>query len=49
MIKESKNCSKVIETKFNKTLVMTKNDNEVFENSTECWICKKASEEDEVK
>ena len=24
---------------FKKALVMTKKDNEVFENSTKCWIC----------
>ena len=24
---------------FNKELVMTKEDNEYFKNSTECWVC----------
>ena len=28
---------------------MSKKDQEDFNNSTKCWICKKAYEEDEVK
>ena len=39
MIKESKYCSDVLKKNFNKELVMTKEDNEDFENSTKCWIC----------
>ena len=39
MIKESKYCSDVMKKHFNKELVMTKKDNEDFENSTKCWIC----------
>ena len=38
MIKESKYCSDVMKKHFNKELVMTKKDNEDFENSTKCWI-----------
>ena len=33
MIEESKNCSEVIETHFNKELMMAKKDNENFKNS----------------
>ena len=33
MIKESKYCSDVMKKHFNKELVMTKEDNEAFENS----------------
>ena len=36
MIKESKYCSEVTK---NKELVMTKEKNEGFKNSTKCWIC----------
>ena len=36
MIEESKYCSDVIKKHFNKELVMTKKDNEDFENSTKC-------------
>ena len=39
MIKESKYFSDVIKKNFNKEFVMTKKDNEDFENSTKCWIC----------
>ena len=39
MIKESKHSSDVMKKHFNKELVMTKKDNEDFENSTKCWIC----------
>ena len=39
MIEESKHCSDVMKKHFNKGLVMTKIDNEDFENSTKCWIC----------
>ena len=39
MIKETKYCSDVINKQFNKQLVMTKEDNEDFENSTKCLIC----------
>ena len=39
MIEESKYCSDVMKNHFNKELLMTKEDNENFENSTKCWIC----------
>ena len=39
MIEESRYCSNVMKTHFNKELVMTKDDNEDFENSTKYWIC----------
>ena len=39
MTGESKYCSDVMNKQFNKELVMTKEDNENFENSTKCWIC----------
>ena len=39
MIKKSKYWSDVVKKHFNKEFVMTKEDNEDFENSTKCWIC----------
>ena len=39
MIKESNYCSDVMKKYFIKELVMTKEDNEGFENSTKCCIC----------
>ena len=39
MIEESKYCSDVMKKKLSKELVMTKEDNEDFENSIKCFIC----------
>ena len=39
MIEESKYCNDVMKKHFKKELVMTKKDNEDFENSTKCQIC----------
>ena len=49
MIKESKYCSKVMENYFDKELVMTKEDNEDFENSAKCWICDNDYIDNDVK
>ena len=38
-MEEGKYCSDVMKKHFNKELVMTKEDNEDFENSRKCWIC----------
>ena len=39
VIEESKYCSDAMKKYFNKELVMTKEDNENFKNSSKCWIC----------
>ena len=39
MLQEGKYCSYVMEKDFNKERVMTKKDNENFDNSAESWIC----------
>ena len=49
MIKESKYCSDVMKKYFNKELVMTKEDNEGFENSSKCWICDNDYVDNDVK
>ena len=49
MIKENESYSNVIETKFNKPLIMSEKDQEDLNNSITCWICKKRYEEGEVK
>ena len=49
MIKESKCCSDVMEKHFNKKLVMIKENNENFENSTKCWFCDNDCINNEVK
>ena len=38
MIEESTNCSYVMKKHFNKELVMTKEGNKDYEDSTKCWI-----------
>ena len=49
MIEESKYCSKVMKRYFNKELVMTREDNEDFKNSTKCWICDNDFVDNDVK
>ena len=49
MIEESKYCSDVIKKHFNKELVMTKEDDEHFENSAKCWICDNTYVDGDVK
>ena len=49
MIQESKYCSDVMKKLFNKELVMTKEDNEDFKNSTKCWICDDNYVDNDVK
>lgn len=41
MVKESKYYSHVIIKHFGKELAITKKDDEYFDSSTKCWICKK--------
>ena len=39
MIEETKYCSDLMIKHFSNELVMTKKDNEDFENCSKCWIC----------
>ena len=39
MINANKYCSEMMKKHFNKDIVMNKEDNEDFINSTKCWIC----------
>ena len=39
MIEESKYCNDVMKNYFNKEIVITKDVNGDFENSTKCWFC----------
>ena len=48
MIEESKYCSD-IEKKFNKELVIKKENDEHFENSTKYWICDNVYADGDVK
>ena len=49
MIEESKYCNDVMKKHFTKEFVMTKKDNEDFENSTKCWICDNDYIDNDVK
>ena len=49
IIEEIKYYSEVIKTHFDKKLVMTKEDNEDFKNSTKCWICDNDYIDNDVK
>ena len=49
MIEENKHYSNVKKKIFSKELVMTKEDNEDFENSTKCWICHNTYVDGDVK
>ena len=48
-IEERKYCSDVMKKYFNKELVITKEDNENFKNSTKCWICDNDYIDNDVK
>ena len=49
MIKESKFYSHMMKKHFTKELVMAKNNDEDFKNSTKCWICDKNYDNGDVK
>ena len=49
MIEESKYCSDVMKKHFNKEFAKSKEDNEDFENSTECWISDNAYVDGDVE
>ena len=49
MIEESKYCSDMMKRHFNKEFVMSKKDNEDFENSTKFWICDNDYIDNDVK
>ena len=49
MIEESKYCSDVMKKYFNKELVMIKEENQDFKNSTKCWVCDNYYIDNDVK
>ena len=49
VFKEYSYCKKVIKKHFNKNLVMTAEENERFERSNICWICRKLIDLDDNK
>ena len=49
MVEQSKYCSDVIKKYFIKELLMTKKDDEDFENSTKCELCDNDPVDGDVK
>ena len=49
MIEESKYCNALMKKHFSKELVMNKEGNEDFKNSTNCWICDNDYIDNDVK
>ena len=49
MAKESKFCTGIMNKHFSKKLVMTKEDDKEFENSSKCWICDNVYTEGDLK
>ena len=49
MVEESKSCNEVMKKYFNKNLIMTKEDDENFDNSPKCWICENTYVDGDVK
>ena len=49
IFQEHKYCRKIIKKHFNKNLVMTEEEEHLFQQSNSCWICKKLIDNDEEK
>ena len=39
---ERKYCKKIMKDQFNKNLIMTEEEEHLFQQSNNCWICKKS-------
>ena len=48
-LKEYKYCRKIMKKYFNKNLVMTEEEEHLFQQSNSCWICKKLIDNDDEK
>ena len=49
VLKEYKYCRKIMKKHFNKNLVMTEEEEHLFQQSNNCWICKKLIDNDDEK
>ena len=45
----NKYCKKIMKEYFNKNLIMTEEEQNLFQKSNNCWICKKIINDDEEK
>ena len=48
-LEQYKYCQKIIKKHFNKNLIMTEEEENLFQKSDSCWICKKLIDHDEEK
>ena len=49
VLKEYKYCKKVMNKHFNKNLIMSEKEEHLFQQSSNCWICKQLIDNDEEK
>ena len=49
ILKEYQYCKKVMKKHFNKNLIMSEEEEHLFQQSSSCWICKKLIDNDEEK
>ena len=49
ILKEDKYCRKMKNKHFNKNLIMTEEEQNLFQESKSCWICEKLIDNDEEK
>ena len=49
IIKEYEYCKKVMSKHFNKSLIMSEKEENLFQQSNSCWICKNLIDNDEEK
>ena len=49
ILKEHKYCKKIMKDQFNKNLIMTEKEEYLFQQSNNCWICKKIIDNDDEK
>ena len=49
ILEEHKYCRKIMKKHFNKYLIMTEEEENLFQESNNCWICKKLIENDDEK
>ena len=49
ILKEHKYCKKIMKDQFNKNVIMTEEEEHLFQQSNNCWICKKLIDNDDEK
>ena len=49
ILKKHKYCKNVMNKHFNKNLIMSEEEEHLFQQSSSCWICKKLIDNDEEK